>query len=220
MKKYIAVIFFLFGFCSTTVLAKAQYITDEFDIMLRVAPSIGSKIIKPLPTGTPLTVIISDAGKAHSQVRTKDGLIGYVLTRFISVKEPAKLRLARLDEQLKALKDNPDKLGSKYVDLQNSYERLSQNFRSIVDNKEQAEARYNKLKSASGNVASLTEKSAELEVKVEQLVLQLDDMRIQNETLKDQSEKKSWVIGGAIMLFGVFFGALITVLSARKKRNW
>ena len=90
----------------------------------------------------------------------------------------------------------------------------------MVDGKEKAESRYNKLKLDSGNTASLSEKAAELETKVEQLVLQLDDMRIQNETLKDQSEKKSWTIGGAIALFGVLFGALITVLSGRKKRNW
>ena len=200
--------------------AKTQFITDEFDIMLRVAPSIGSKIIKPLPTGTPLTVIITDAGKAHSQVRTKDGLVGYVLTRFISQNEPAKIRLSRLDEQLKSLQENPDKLESKYLDLQKSYERLSQNLRTMVDNKEVAEARYEQLKVASGNTAVLSEKAGELETKVEQLVLQLDDMRIQNEALKDNSEKKSWVIGGSIMLFGMLFGAVLVVLSSRRKRNW
>jgi len=180
-------------------LAKTQFITDEFNIMLRVAPSIGSKIIKPLPTGTPLTVIITDAGKAHSQVRTKDGLVGYVLTRFISQNEPAKIRLSRLDEQLKSLQESP---------------------RTMVDNKEAAETRYAQLKTASGNTAVLSEKASELETKVEQLVLQLDDMRIQNETLKDNSEKKSWVIGGSIMLFGVLFGAVLVVLSSRRKRSW
>ena len=201
-------------------LAKTQFITDEFNIMLRVAPSIGSKIIKPLPTGTPLTVIITDAGKAHSQVRTKDGLVGYVLTRFISQNEPAKIRLSRLDEQLKSLQESPEKLESKYLDLQKSYERLSQNLRTMVDNKEAAETRYAQLKTASGNTAVLSEKASELETKVEQLVLQLDDMRIQNETLKDNSEKKSWVIGGSIMLFGVLFGAVLVVLSSRRKRSW
>ena len=200
--------------------AKTQFITDEFDIMLRVAPSIGSKIIKPLPTGTPLTVSIINAGKAHSQVRTKDGLVGYVLTRFISPNEPAKARVSRLEQQLQSLQESPEKLESKYLDLQKSYERLSQNLRAMIDNKEEAETRYEKLKTASGNAAVLSEKASELEIKVEQLVLQLDDMRIQNETLKDSSEKKSWVIGGSIMLFGVFFGAILTVLSGRKKRNW
>lgn len=210
----------LSALCANIAFAKTQFITDEFDIMLRVAPSIGAKIIKPLATGTPLTVIITDAGKAHSQVRTKDGLVGYVLTRFISPNEPAKIRLSRVEKRLQSLQENPDKLESRYLDLQKSYERLSQNLRSMVDGKEKAESRYNKLKLDSGNTASLSEKAAELETKVEQLVLQLDDMRIQNETLKDQSEKKSWTIGGAIALFGVLFGALITVLSGRKKRNW
>ena len=219
MKKII-ISFLVSLILSNIGFAKTQFITDEFDIMLRVAPSIGSKIIKPLPTGTPLTVIITNAGKAHSQVRTKDGLVGYVLTRFISQNEPAKIRVSRLEQQLQSLQESPEKLESKYLDLQKSYDRLSQNLRTMVDNKEVAESRYEKLKAASGDAAVLSAKANELEIKVEQLVLQLDDMRIQNETLKDNSEKKSWVIGGSIMLFGVLFGVILTVLSSRRKRNW
>jgi len=200
--------------------AQTQYITDEFDIMLRVAPSIGSKIIKPLPTGTPMTVIITDAGKAHSQVRTADGLVGYVLTRFISPNQPAKIQVARLKKQLQALQENPEELESKYLDLQQSYERLSQNLRNMIDSKELAEDKYEKLKIVSGNTATLSEKASELETKVEQLVLQLDDMRIQNETLKDQSEKKSWMVGASIALFGVLIGAILASLSVRNKRQW
>jgi len=56
--------------------SKVNYITDEFDIMLRSTPSMSGKIIKPLRTGTQLNVIIEDAGKAHSQVRLNDGSIG------------------------------------------------------------------------------------------------------------------------------------------------
>lgn len=220
MKNFIFFSLLIFTFFGTTSQAQTQYITDEFDIMLRVAPSIGSKIIKPLPTGTPMSVTITNAGKAHSQVRTKDGLVGYVLTRFISKNQPAKLRVASLEKRLKSLQDNPDQLESKYLDLQSNYERLSQNLRGMVDNKEQAEEKYEKLKLASGSAALLSEKAIDLEKKVEQLVLQLDDMRIQNETLKDQSEKKSWMVGGFIALFGVLFGAILTGLNARKKRGW
>ncbi|MGH1427958.1 MAG: TIGR04211 family SH3 domain-containing protein [Arenicella sp.] len=220
MKKIIILSVCLILGAAKTAFSATQYITDEFDIMLRVAPSIGAKIIKPLPTGTPLTVIITNAGKAHSQVRTKDGLVGYVLTRFISRNEPAKLRVVQLEKRLKSLEENPEKLESKYLDLQKSYERLSQNLRSMVDSKEQAEEKYAKLKLDSGNAAALSEEATELGKKVEQLVLQLDDMRIQNETLKDHSEKKSWIVGGVIALFGVLFGAILTGLNARKKRNW
>jgi len=216
-------IFLGLSFCliySHTVIAQTQYITDEFDIMLRVAPSIGSKIIKPLPTGTPLTVIITDAGKAHSQVQTEDGLVGYVLTRFISPNQPAKIEVARLQRQLQALQENPDQLESKYLDLQKSYDRLSQNLRNMIDSKELAEEKYEQLKSVSGNAANLNEKAEELETKVEQLVLQLDDMRIQNETLRDQSEKKSWMVGAFIMIIGLILGAILTSLNVRKKRKW
>ena len=203
-------------FLSVSAKAERQYITDQFDIMLRVAPGLGTKIIKPLPTGTPLTVIISDAGKAHSQVRTEDGLVGYVLTRFISTQPAARDRVKVLEKQRESLRENLDQFKSQYVDLQNSYENLSKKFHSLIESKEQLEARYKKLETDSENVVELSDKAEKLEKEVEQLVLQLDDMQIENVALKDQSEKKSWVFGGAIALFGVLFGAILVSVNRKK----
>jgi SH3 domain protein len=201
---------------SLNVQAKKQYITDQFDIMLRVAPGLGAKIIKPLPTGTPLTVIISDAGKAHSQVKTDSGLVGYVLTRFISNKPAARDRVIVLEKQIESLREDPDKLKSQYLDLQNSYENLSKKFRNLVESKDKILTRFDKLKNNSENVVALSEKAENSAKEVEQLVLQLDDLSIENEVLKDQSEKRSWMVGGAIALFGVLFGSILVSLNRRK----
>jgi len=202
---------------SSSVFAVEKYITDEFDIMLRISPSMDAKIIKPLPTGTPLTVVIEDAGKAHSQVKMPDGTIGYVLTRFISNKPAARMELAALQKQVDLLKQDPNNLKAKYIDLERSYDRLSRQFRGMIDSKEQVEDKLNKLKSDSGNVGALSDKAESLEKKVEQLIIQLDDMRIQNEALKDQSDKKAWLIGAIIALFGVTLGWVFSKTGGRRR---
>ena len=212
----LSLVMLLLSVCSHSF-AKTSYITDEFDIMLRILPAMDSKIIKPLPTGTPLTVVIEDAGKAHSQVRTKDGTIGYVLTRFISDRPAAKTQVASLQKQVQILKQDPDNLKSKYVDLEVSYSRLSQKFRNLVDEKEQIESSLNKFKTDSKDVTGLSDKAKRLEKQVEQLIIQMDDMRIQNEALKDSSIKKAWLTGAMIAFFGVLLGWIFSKTGSRRQ---
>jgi len=67
MRIQSIVVSLIFLSIATSVQAKKSYITDEFDIMLRSQPAMDAKIIKPLPTGTPLTVVIEEAGRAQLQ---------------------------------------------------------------------------------------------------------------------------------------------------------
>lgn len=217
MKSKKILLIFLACFVTSVNAAKKSYITDEFDIMLRALPAMDSRILKPLPTGTPLTVVIEDAGKAHSQVRTQDGTIGYVLTRFISDRPAAKSQVENLKKQIQVLKQDPDNLKAKYVDLETSYTRLSQKLRSLIDDKEQVEAALEKFKTDSQDVTGLSEKAGRLEKQVEQLIIQLDDMRIQNEALKDSSNQKAWLTGALIALFGMTLGWIFSKTGGRRR---
>jgi SH3 domain protein len=217
MKSVLVLFSIALSVFSAPSYANTKYITDEFDIMLRTLPAMDANIIKALPTGTPLTVVIEDAGKAHSQVRTTDGAVGYVLTRFISDKPAARSQLAGLQEQIELLRQDPDNLKSKYVDLEASYSRLSQQFRNMIDSKDAVENELDQLKEDSGNVVELSEKAKNLEKKVEQLIIQMDEMRIQNQTLKDQSEKKAWTVGAVIALVGVLLGWIFSKTGGRRR---
>jgi len=219
MKVYSIVVSLIFLSITTSVHAKKSYITDEFDIMLRSLPAMDAKIIKPLPTGTPLTVVIDDAGKAHSQVKMKDGPVGYVLTRFISARPAAKSQLAALKEQIKVLKQDPDNLKSKYVDLESNYTKLSQKYRNLIDEKDSVESSLKKIRNDSKNTVALSEGNERLEKQVEQLIIQLDDVRIQNEALKDNSDNKSRFFGAMIAFIGVILGWIFSKTGG-KRRQW
>ena len=199
--------------------AQTYYVTDEFKLMLRTGPGIGNKIIKTLPTGTKLSVVIQDAGKGHSQVRTEDGTIGYVFTKFVSQEVPAKFRVQSLEKQLAELQGNPEGLQSRLVNLQESYDQLSQNYQKNITVKEDISQQLEKFKSASANAVGLSETNTKLEEEVRQLILQLDDIRIQNETMQDQSEKKWFALGVSTVLLGIFLGWVLSRFKPRNRRS-
>ena len=199
--------------------AQTHYVTDEFKLMLRTGPGIGNKIIKTLSTGTKLSVVIEDAGKGHSQVRTEDGTIGYVFTKFLTKDIPSKFRVSFLEKQLADLKGEPEGLESKLLSLQESYDQLSQNYQKNIEVKDDLSQQLKKIRSASADAVGLSEANAKLEEEVRQLILQLDDIRIQNETMKDQSEKKWFALGASIVFLGIFLGWVLSRFKPRNRRG-
>ena len=67
--------------------AKTVYVTDNLNLSLRSQDNNDSKVIKLLPTGTPLVVISENPNTGFSFVRLSNGQEGYILTRN-TIKEP------------------------------------------------------------------------------------------------------------------------------------
>ena len=61
-------------------MAETRYVTDQFEIPLRAGESLKYKVLRNLPSGTPLEVLSSNAKSGYSKVRTLDGRTGFVLT--------------------------------------------------------------------------------------------------------------------------------------------
>lgn len=91
-------------------LAEQGYITDRLHITLRRGPGNEYKILKSLPSATPVEIL--ERGERYLKVRLEDGEEGYVLTQYVSDEMPSVLvaeRLRRerdrLGDRLKALED-------------------------------------------------------------------------------------------------------------------
>lgn len=91
-------------------LAEQGYITDRLHITLRRGPGNEYKILKSLPSATPVEIL--ERGERYLKVRLEDGEEGYVLTQYVSdempfvlVAERLRRERDRLGDRLKALED-------------------------------------------------------------------------------------------------------------------
>jgi SH3 domain protein len=200
--------------------AQTRYVTDEFEIMLRTGPSVQNKIVKALKSGTRLEVLRLDAGNGHSQVQTSRGEIGYVLTRFLSQNPSARNRVRYLEEQLEQLKSKPGELQSLLVASQDENQELIRLNTELTDQLQKATSELTEIQRISGDSVKLAQKASKLESEVQQLLLQLDDIRIQNETLKDQSAKRWYVLGGGTVLLGLLLGWILSIAKRPRRNSW
>jgi SH3 domain protein len=199
--------------------AQTKYVTDDFEVMLRTGPSIQNKIVRPLRSGTLIEVLRVDSGNGHSQVQTSSGEIGYLLTRFLSEKPSARNRVSRLESQLAQLRSEPGEIRTLLVESQEQNQSLIEQNILLTNSAQAAKSELLKIKDLSGDEIKLSSKNQKLESEVQQLLLQLDDIRIQNEALKDNSERVRNLVGVGILLIGLFLGWVLSKAGARRN-SW
>jgi SH3 domain protein len=205
---------------SAIVAAQTRYVTDDFKVMLRTGPSVQNKIVDSLNSGTRLEVLREDAGNGHSQVQTSSGKIGYVLTRFLSDNRSARSRLKYLEGQLKQLRSKPGELQTLLATSQDENQQLIAQNTQLTNQYTAASQELAQIKAVSADAVNLSQRSAKLETEVQQLLLQLDDIRIQNEVLKDQSAKRWFVLGVGAILVGLLLGWILSIARRPRRQSW
>jgi len=206
----------------STLLAQipTKYVTDDFEVMLRTGPSIQNKIVKPLRSGTSIQILREDAGNGHSQVKISSGEIGYMLTRFISPNSSARNQLARLRKQIKQLRSKPGEIKALLATAQEENQALIDQNLKLTNQLSTADEKITKIETASGNALSISERNQKLENEVQQLLLQLDDIRIQNQALKDNADYVRNLTMTGILVLGLFLGWILSRSGKRRRNSW
>ena len=82
--------------------ADTGYVTDRLSVALKSAQGEAGTVVKLLDAGAPLEVL--ERVGAWARVRDKAGVEGWVETRFISAEVPARIQVARLQDELNKAK--------------------------------------------------------------------------------------------------------------------
>ena len=212
MKSFI--VFFIVLF-STAVYAETMYIADTIKITFRTGPGIDRKIVAMIKSGERVEVLkLEEPVEEWSFVRLANGKEGWILSRFLTPKEPDGLALIKLKKKHDVLKNQAislieeNKIYKKEnkelnSELEKNKEILNKTKSSYeILKKESAEflALKSDHKKTSSKLAKLTEKAGKLEEELTQLLL--------HQNIK-------WFLSGAgVLLFGFIIG-----FSAKRQRR-
>ncbi len=199
IKKFNYFLFILIGTVIFIYPCSADdiYVTGITKITMRTGPGTEHKIVSMLKSGTKLEIL--EYQKDWSQVKTKAGLIGWVLSRFLTEKVPDALLVNKLEESNQQLK-------SKLKVLEEENKILSDKTAGLLE----IEEKYKSLKQESADFLKLDAKYKEMTKLFETQKSKIGSLEEESKT-----EIKFWVLIGA----GVFIVGLIFGLSTRKKRR-
>jgi SH3 domain protein len=177
-----------------------RYIEDTALVPLRSEAAAGSSPVhKGLPSGSAVTLIQGDTGTGWSQVRTREGVDGWIQTRYLKREPGARFQV------LNALR----LIGT--VTLTQSIEQLSGQLQSVTSERDKLQAELAEGKQIWSRAGELDTANRDLAEEVQSLKSRIDVLQAENRRLTDDSWQK-WFING-VWATGV--GGLLTLLLPR-----
>ncbi len=219
MKKLALIIAFIAA--APGAQAADRFVTDQFKITMRSGQSPSHKIMRMLPSGYPLTLIGSDKTTGYSEVQTKDGKRGYVLSRQLDSVPSARERLTAAENKLNELQAEPERLAAKLGTLQTAHKKLVKSQKSLTTEKQGIEAELKSIQRTAGNALRISAERNELRKQVGQLIRQVEDLKQDNRELSNESDQRWFLIGAGVIFFGIVLGLIIPSLRVkRRKSSW
>jgi SH3 domain protein len=198
---------------------ETRYVTDQYEFNLRSGESTRYKIIRQLPSGTPLTVLSINKSSGYARVRTENGLTGYILLRYLQDQPAARDELEDMRARLAELQQEPDKLAARLSALQASYEQLQQDAARLKREKQDLEAELAEIRHAAANAVEIDRERRQLQERVSSLLLQVDQLEHRNLELNNQTKQQWFLIGGGVLGGGILLGLILPNLRLRRRRS-
>ncbi|MCF6203414.1 MAG: TIGR04211 family SH3 domain-containing protein [Methylococcaceae bacterium] len=220
MKKNLIPLITLLCF-NITAHAKTVYVTDTTKYTLRTSENTRSKIIKMLRTGTELTVISENKESGYSKVRTKRGAEGYILTRYTKNKPINKWFLDKANKKLQTLRKE-NRLLKKQLTQAPPIPLATpvQSDQAFFLERNKLSKELSELKTTASNAVQIRKQRDKLQERFITVERQLEQLKRENQSLKDSANQDWFLYGGFLSLLGVLLGIILPKLSlGRKSRS-
>ncbi|RMF15904.1 MAG: TIGR04211 family SH3 domain-containing protein [Gammaproteobacteria bacterium] len=202
-------------------LAETMYIDDTLYVPLRAGEGLQYKIVhKGIKSGTPVEVIRHNPDSGYSEVRTPEGITGYMPTRYLVAKPIAKQRLAALQKQYDALRERSSSAEAREKELNAQIGELTRERDRLAEQVNALQTELNNIKRISANAVQLDQSNRELREENVRLRNEVELLNSDNQRLKDDSAQKMMLYGAGLVLLGVLIAVVVPNLKRQKRSSW
>ncbi|HHH13386.1 MAG TPA: TIGR04211 family SH3 domain-containing protein [Thiolapillus brandeum] len=199
--------------------AETRYVTDQLKITMRSGESNKHRIIKMLPSGTPVTVLSDNKATGYSKVQLANGKTGYVLTRQL-LKEPvARDRLAAMEKRIKELEASPNELSKRLAALSREHDDLKRRHTELQAEKDRIRKELDTLKRTAANAVQIAQERKKLRKQVATMSRELADQEQEIRELKNSTTQRWFLIGSGVLFGGILLGLVLPHLRVRKRKD-
>ncbi len=199
---------------SPLISANEKWVTDNLSIMMRSGESSKHKILRPLVSGTRLSIISVNDESGYSLIKTEKGQEGYVLTRFLVDEPVAKTKLVEALQEIEALSSSSEPSQLQINKQIKTIKELKTSLTALKAENAQLNKELTHIKNISSDTIKINEQHRIVLEKNQMLENDLNVEREENQRLSNNSDKK-WFMNGAL---AVLFGVIITIIVPRLQR--
>lgn len=201
-------------------IAEKRYVSDKLTITLRSGPGDEFRILKMLKSGTHLQFVESTEDKKYTKVTTDKGLEGWAQSRFLLQEPIAFEKLILTQRELDKTNTDLTELKSKYAETKKQLAAANRSSSGLSKDKEKQAKELAHIKKVSANAISLDKKNKELMEQGVELKITVDTLKAENERLQSNKDFNYILLGGALILLGLFLGWLLPKISGKRGDGW
>lgn len=206
MKMGTLVLLGLFIVAATSA-AETKYVTEDLNITLRTGPGTDRKIIAFPSAGDPLEIIAP--GEEYTEVMTRGGKQGFVLTRYLTDKEPSSAVLARLEQKYNQVVEKYNDLKQKASQMSGDTKDLSEELAKTQKELEQQTTDYETLKSESKQFLELKAKYEKAVKEASEARAKADKVDKELQQLMSSEINTGLLYGGGLIVLGFITGFIV-----------
>ncbi len=194
-------------FMASIGVAETMYVTEDLTITLRTGPGKDRKIIAFPSAGRAVEVITP--GDEYTEVKLSNGKQGWVLTRFLTDKEPADRTLARLQQQHSKIVDDYEKLKSRASQLDSDGKGLANNLTTTQTALQKLQAEHDTLKSESKEFLELKTKYDKSIKETTSAQDKISNLEQELQQLYSSQITTGMLYGGGFVVLGFIVGYIV-----------
>ncbi|MFQ5636080.1 MAG: TIGR04211 family SH3 domain-containing protein [Gammaproteobacteria bacterium] len=198
----------------------SAWVTDKFEITMRSGKGNRQAILRMLASGTRLQLLETDAEAGYSLVRTRSGAEGWVLSRYLLQRPPARITLPDVQAQLAASQEERNKLGRDLRDLKAENAALRKQLGQSQSSGDDLQRELARISTLSSNTVQIDAENRQLRQALAETEGALEDARAESRRLASRSNREWFVIGALVVMFGILVGLILPRIRWRKKSSW
>ncbi len=199
--------------------AETVYVTDNLRLSLRSKPNNSGSIVKSLPSGTPLTVIDGKSKSGFLHVRLENGTEGYIQTSHTKKEPPSRELIETSNKSLKLLQTENIALKAELKMAKDAITPGTSLEKSLALERDKLSLELGEIKQAAAGVIQLKNDRDELQERVVNAERELQQVKLENQALKDTSNQDWFLYGGILSFFSVILGFILPKLGWRRKTS-
>jgi SH3 domain protein len=217
--KKLFLVFSLLSFVGVVSAQTTLYVTDETKIPVRTGRSTQNKIVRMLPSGTPVSVLDS-ADDGYSHVRTPQGVEGWMLSRYLMAERSGRDRLAELQNEYKELRNENTKLKQERDGLGSVRGELEKENQSVQSQNRKLREELESLRRKAARPVEISRRNTLLQKQLDEEREKIRQLGNENQLLREETKRNWFVTGAAVTLGSLFLGLIIPRIPWRKRRSW
>ncbi|MDG4555429.1 MAG: TIGR04211 family SH3 domain-containing protein [Candidatus Competibacter sp.] len=190
--------------------AETGYVTDSCTIPIRRGTSTRYKILLMAPSGTPLEILESSSAEGYAKVKTPEGTVGWILSRYLMDQPAPRDQVARLEARIATLEEENNSLRGQAGALDASRAELARCGEEVAD-----------IRRAAAQALAIEQENRNLQRETALARDQAAHLERENASLRKESQRDWFVAGAGVGFGGLLLGLIIPNFSwRRQRRRW